>query len=318
MIRIFSYSHSSTRMETPGIAELPGHLSDPDRMVWVDLEAPNDEEVGVLGGIFGFHVLAAEDCIRGDYLPKVDLYDTYTFLVLHAVDLETLAEGVETIEVGIFIGERFLVTHHARQVKGIFDARGKVAQNPGSLLKSPDWLLHGIVDAMVDHYQQALDRFDERISEMELLSGNGDDLARDVLLLRTELLRLKRVGALQERITAQMADGDIAWISEGNRIYFRNVYDHMVRAVQELAFLADRLLAVVSVWTARASTQNARSAHLAALMVTFLTPLVLIVLLFDVKLRGLMSDPVGLVVGLVFFILTAGGVAGVLKWKRWF
>lgn len=318
MIRIFSYSHSSTRMETPGIAELPAHLSDPDRMVWVDLEDPNDEEVGILGGIFGFHVLAAEDCIRSDYLPKVGLYDTYIFLVLHAVDLEALAEGVETIEVGIFIGERFLVTHHACQVKGVFDARGKIAQNPGSLLQSPDGLLHSIVDAMVDHYQHALDRFDERITEVESLPDGGYDLARDVLSLRTELLRFKQVGALQERIVGQMASGDIAWISEGNRIYFRNVYDHMIRAVQELTFLADRLSEALSVWTAHASTKNARSAHLAAIMVTFLTPLVFIALLFDVKLEGLMSDPMEHAVGLGLFVLTAGGIAGVLKWKRWF
>ena len=168
---------------------------------------------------------------------------------------------------------------------------------------------------MVDHYQHALDRFDERISKMESFSDTDDE---ESLALRTELLRLKRVAALQERITAQMACGDIAWISEGKRIYFRNVYDHMVRAVQELASLADRLVGVLLVCTARASKQNARSSYLAAMMVTFLMPLVLIALLFDVKLRGLMSDPMGLVVGLVLFVLTAGGVAGVLKWKRWF
>ena len=123
MIRIFSYSKTSTRMETPSIAELPQHLSDSDRVVWVDLEDPNDEEVGVLGGIFNFHVLAAEDCIDGDYLPKLDGYDAYDFAVLHAVDLGELNQGFQTVGVGFFIGERFLVTHHAKQVKGIFDAR---------------------------------------------------------------------------------------------------------------------------------------------------------------------------------------------------
>ena len=82
MIRIFSYSRSSTRMETPSIAELPQHLEDEDRVIWVDLEDPDDEEMGVLGGIFGFHVLAAEDCIQGGYLPMLDIYNTYAFFVL--------------------------------------------------------------------------------------------------------------------------------------------------------------------------------------------------------------------------------------------
>ena len=318
MIRIFSYSHSSTRMETPGIAELPTHLSDPDRMVWVDLEDPNDEEVGVLGGIFGFHVLAAEDCIRGDYLPKVDVYDAYTFLVLHAVDTDALEAGVETIEVGIFIGESFLVTHHDRQVKGIFDARGKVAQNPGSLLQSPDWLLHGIVDAMIDHYQLALDNFDARISQAESDLDNDDDLAQGVLALRKELGRLRRVGALQEPLMAQLASGELPWILEKNRVYFRNVYDHLVRAVQEMTFLEDRLSNAVSVWTAQSITAGAQSARLTALMGTIFGPLLLVALLFNLELGALLTGTAKYAVGLGALIVIGGGLAGVFKRKKWF
>jgi len=317
MIRIFSYSHSTTRMETPGIAELPTHLSDPDRMIWVDLEDPNDEEVGVLGGIFGFHVLAAEDCIRGDYLPKVDAYDAYTFLVLHAIDLEALKEGIETIEVGIFIGERFLVTHHDRQVKGIFDARGKVAQNPGSLLKSPDWLLHVIVDAMVDHYQLALDAFDERVAHLEGDLGKSDDLAQGVIGLQTELARLQRVGVLQEPIMAQMASGHISWISDENQVYFRNVYDHMVRAVQVMGFLIDRISGALSVWTAQSVTQGAQNARLTSVMVTVFAPLLLIAVLFQMELGKLMPGSIGLFVGLGLLVAIAGGTVGLLKWKKW-
>ena len=316
MIRIFSYSHNSTRMETPSIAELPTHLSDPDRMVWVDLEDPNDEEVGVLGGIFGFHVLAAEDCIRGDYLPKVDGYGVYTFLVLHAVDLETVDTAVDTIEVGIFIGERFLVTHHDRQVKGIFDARGKVAQNPGSLLKSPDWLLHGIVDAMVDHYQRALDAFDKRVVYLEDDLGKSDDLAQGVIALQAELARLRRVGMLQEPIMAQMASGQIEWISEENQVYFRNVYDHMVRAVQVMGFLTDRISGALSVWESQAATLSAKSTRLVAILTAIFAPLLVIAILFQLELAKLMPDQVGLWVGLGLLVVIAGSTVGLLKWKK--
>ena len=75
MIRIFSYSRESERMETPGIADLPRHLSDRGRMIWADLENPTDEETGVLGGMFGFHVLAVEDCMQPGLLPKFNLFD---------------------------------------------------------------------------------------------------------------------------------------------------------------------------------------------------------------------------------------------------
>ena len=84
MIRIYSYSRETNWMETPSIAELPKHLSDRGRTIWADLEEPTDEETGVLGGIFGFHILAVEDCIDDAWLPKEDVYDGYSYSVFHA------------------------------------------------------------------------------------------------------------------------------------------------------------------------------------------------------------------------------------------
>ena len=106
MIRIFSYSRESKRMETPSILELPRHLADRGRMIWADLEDPTDEETGVLGGMFGFHVLAVEDCMQEGLLPKFNLYDGYIFNIVHAAESKN-TEAFSTTEVDIFVGESF-------------------------------------------------------------------------------------------------------------------------------------------------------------------------------------------------------------------
>ena len=117
MIRIYSYSRESKRMETPGITELPRHIADRGRMIWVDLEHPTDEETGVLGGIFGFHTLTVEDCIHGHHLPKADHYEGYTFLAVHAVDFDRAEERFNTLDVNVFISDSFVVTYHKEQIK---------------------------------------------------------------------------------------------------------------------------------------------------------------------------------------------------------
>ena len=202
-------------METPGISDLTRHLADTDRVIWVDLEDPDDEEMGVLGGIFGFHVLAAEDCIQGGYLPMINIYDTYAFFVLHAVDFAQIEDQFQTIEVGFFLGERFLVTHHAKQVKGIFDSRGKVAQNPGTLLNAPDLLLHNIVDAMTDHYTPAIRALINRIERVA-------QSAEVIETLGIEVARLQQMGKLQEAVLTRLAQNNLPFISDPFRIYFKN------------------------------------------------------------------------------------------------
>ena len=311
MIRIFSYSHKLLRMETPGIAELPQHLSDAERVVWVDLEAPDDEEMGVLGGIFGFHVLAAEDCINGRYFPKVDVYDTYVFGVLHAVDLPELEKGFHSVEVGFFLGERFLVTHHAKQVKSIFDARGQVARNPGSPLRSADWLLHGIVDAMTDHYGAALASFETRIALVEAGEQAGG--------LRNELAHLRRLGRLQQDVLARFSQVGAPWIDEANRLYFQNVHAHMTRVVQVADWHRDRLDTAFSVQIARVQERQAHALNLLARTCAVFAPMALVALLFDAALGQALglSERVGAYVGLGLMVVLGGGALGLLKWKVW-
>ena len=322
MIRIFSYSKESNRMETPGIAELPRHLDDRSRMIWVDLEDPNDDEAGVLGGIFGFHVLAAEDCIDGDHLPKVDLYDETVFLILHAVDLEGLERGFETLEVGVFIGDHYLVTYHKKQVKGIFDSRGQVAKNPGSLLRSPDWLLHSILDAMVDNYMLALEHLETRIGALEaaLIATPEEMEIQKVLQLKREVFHLQRVGRLQTEILGRISVGEIPRISEENRVYFRDIYDHLVRVTQSAERDADRLSGALSVY--QALTVNRTDRAVRALAVSGLTfvPLLWLSTVFGMNfstLPWLANEQVYYGV-LGAMVLIGAILLGVFKKKGWF
>lgn len=311
MIRIFSYSHKSLRMETPGIAELPHHLSDTERVVWVDLEAPDDEEMGVLGGIFGFHILAAEDCINGRYFPKVDVYDTYVFAVLHAVDLPELEMGFQSVEVGFFLGERFLVTHHAKQIKSIFDARGQVAKNPGSLLRSSDWLLHGIVDAMVDHYGAALASFETRMAQVEAGEPAG--------ALRTELAHMRRLGRLQQDVLARFSQEGAPWMGAAHRLYFQNVHAHMTRVVQVADWYRDRLDTALSAQIARVRERQCRALNLLVVMCAIFAPLLLVGVLFDASLGQVLgvSEKVVAYVGFGLMAVVGGCALGLLKWKAW-
>jgi len=218
-------------METPGIADLPRHIKDPGRMLWVDLEDPNDEETGVLGGMFGFHTLAVEDCLQGNPLPKIDFYEGYLFLVLQAVDSDISSGTFQTVEVDVFAGENCLVTFHRHPVKGIFDTRGWVAKNPGSLLRSPDWLLHGILNSLINHFSPSLKQLEERIEilERELLDTPRETHLREILSLRREIFHLIRITGPQTDILHRMERGDLPWVQDVNRLYFRDLHDRLQR-----------------------------------------------------------------------------------------
>jgi len=322
MIRIFSYSRESKRMETPGITELPRHIADRGRMIWVDLEHPTDEETGVLGGIFGFHTLAVEDCIHGHHLPKADHYEGYTFLAVHAVDFARSEERFGALDVNIFIGDRFVVTYHKAQIKGISDTRGHVAKNPGSLLRSPDWLMRGILDAMVDNYAPAIQMLDRRLDGLEqgLLTAPQNGHIQEIAALRREALHLRRTAGRQQELLRQMGCGEFPWISRDNLVYFQDIHDHMTRIFQTAETCLALIAGATEIYLAQVASRTNGAVRALTAKVCLSLPLLLIAGILGMNLKympGAGDERAYLAVLGVMAFLVAAGLA-LLRKGRWF
>ena len=322
MIRSFSYSHETKRMETPGIAELPRHIADRGRMLWVDLEDPTDEETGVLGGIFGFHVLSVEDCLRTGQLPRFNQYDGYTFLIVHGLDAQR-GDGpgfFSTQQVAVFVGENYLVTYHGKHVNGIFNSRGQVAKNPGSLLRSPDWLLHGLLEALLEDVEPTIDHLEEGLAGLcsSLNSATIPDVAVDVGRTRGQLDHLARVSGRHQDVLRQLDAPDRGLIADENRVYFRSLYDRTTG----LALLAEqglqRLGAGVETHSLLVSGRTKAAAVLFAAVVSITLPLLLVIAYYGIY-RTMATPAWGNadtgVVGIVVLLVAAVAIA--LRKKRW-
>jgi magnesium transporter len=304
-------------METPSIAELPRHLSDRGRTIWVDLENPTDEETGVLGGMFGFHILTVEDCMGDAWLPKEDIYDGYTYSVFYAAAPNKL-DGLVAQKLDIFVGPNFLVTYHADEVKGIFDTRGIVAKNPGSLLRSSDWLLHGILNTVIDFCNPAMEGLEARIDRIAEAASNGLGGLEDAIELNRDLRLFRDITANQQGLLERLGYSNESYVSEDNRDYFRDVHDHnrhlYHRAVQGLEKLAWVLDTVRGSDSRR--TQNAVRWGV-ALATAFLLPLLVVSSLsLPPEVFALSGQVPTVVIGVVVAYVI--GVLLIFKQKRWF
>jgi len=317
MIRIYSYSRESNRMETPSIAELPKHLADRGRTIWVDLENPTDEETGVLGGMFGFHILSVEDCIDDAWLPKEDVYDGYTYSIFYAAAPDQVDRLVAQ-KLDIFVGPNFLVTHHHEEIKGLFDTRGVVAKNPGSLLRSSDWLLHGVLNTVIDYCKPALEGLEKRVEQLAEASEHASKGLDDSVKLHKDLCLFRDLTLNQQTALERLAYSEKPYVSEENRDYFRDVHDHnrhlhhrTVQAVERLAWAVESIRAA----DARRS-KNAIRWGVVVLTAVSLPSLVVGVISLPPQTTHLSLKLAPVVLGVVvaYFV----GVLVIFKQKRWF
>jgi magnesium transporter len=234
VIEFFVYSKKEGLRRYTDTSLLPAFLKDEDEALWVDFEAPSESESEILSTVFNFHPLAIEDCIAESQLPKLDDYGDYLFIVVHGARRGDAPGTFNTVEVNFFVGKRFLVTFHPQQSKSIDQTKQRCQRNPLNISKGVDFLLHEVMDGLVDEYFPLLDDIDEVIDELEreaFESASKNTLDR-VFALKRDVTALRRVTAPQREIFNRLSRDPFLVISRRAAPYFRDIYDHLFRIAE--------------------------------------------------------------------------------------
>jgi magnesium transporter len=213
-------------------------------VLWVNLAQPTPEETkSVLEGVFQFHPLAIEDCVAPSSLPKIEDYETYLFLVMHAVDFNR-ADKFTTTELNLFLGREFLVTFHPEPLKSVAAVVERCAKATGLVARGPDRLAHLVLDALIDNYKPVTDEFRTDLDQVEeaVLSGATGDLTTRLLGIRSELNTLRSTIRPQREVVSRLAHGESKIIRPVMLPYFRDLRDNLVRIEETAIAQADQLL----------------------------------------------------------------------------
>ncbi|MBW8781837.1 MAG: magnesium/cobalt transporter CorA [Verrucomicrobia bacterium] len=218
--------------------------ADKGLVLWVDLEDPTDEEIKtVLTDVFQFHPLAIEDCVTVSPLPKLEDYDDYLFLVMHAVDF-TRTEKFHTTELDLFLGKDYLVTFHRKPLKSATSVIERCVKATGVVARGPDRLAHMMLDAMVDNFQPVTDELRGELEEIEetVLASNSEGLIPDLLHVRADITLLRQIIRPQRDLVSRLTHGDSKFIRALMLPYFRDLRDNLIRIDETAAGFADQLL----------------------------------------------------------------------------
>lgn len=219
---------------------LPGLRADPEVTLWLDLESPSDQESRVLAEVFHFHPLAIEDALQDYGHPKIDTFEDHVFMIVHGIDFARLnlekSMDIHTLELDIFVGDRFLVTHHGDPaVRSIRELHKDVCE-PGHRPWVSVRLLHRLLDRLVDNFLPVMDQVGAKLEVLEdqIIHNPVPDLLEKVLEAKKSIQKIRRMTAHQRLILESLARGHLELIPRESLAFFRDIYDHFVR-VADLA-----------------------------------------------------------------------------------
>jgi magnesium transporter len=207
-------------------------LRDPEGVLWVDYcDEPHPNVEPALRDIFGFHQLAIDDALRETHVPKIDNWGEYAYTVLHGVDFDPERIDLETRELDAFLGRNYLVTYHKTRLEVADRVYKSVCDDPQRIERGPDFLLYDLVDLLTADYMPVIDRIDDAVDalEEEIFNRATPATLNRLFTLKRAALHMRRIIAPQREVLNRLARDDYVMIDARDRVYFRDVYDHLVR-----------------------------------------------------------------------------------------
>ena len=215
---------------------IPEAVDDRDGTIWVDFMAAKEEgtrEVEAwLHDVFPFHHLAVEDALQETNVPKVDDWGTYLYIVFRVPYLADGSDVLELHELDAFVGPNYLVTFHVAPMAILEAERAGIARDPRDRLQNgPDHLLFRLLERAVDQSLTVIEQLDDRVDDLQnhIIERPSSSVLRTIFRIKRSAIQLHKTLAPQREVLNRLARDPYGPIREDHRVYFRDLYDHLVR-----------------------------------------------------------------------------------------
>ena len=291
--------------------------------LWLDLDVSDPAQAAVLTDVFRFHPLAVEDARNPVSRVKVDEYPEFLVVVARVVgfvDHTPDPYDLETANLTVFITANAVVTAHTQQSPVIKVLTERLRTNPDLLERGPARVAHQALDIAIDAYFPLLDQLDEFVDDIEQrVFGHFDEqLLHEIFQVKRLVISLRRFLAPQREVLSQLTNRPSRFLPPDAQLYFRDVFDHMLRITDALDSYRDLLSSTLDSYLTQVSNRLGTVSKGLATVGALSVPFVVIAGVYGMNFEHipLAHHRYGfeIMVGLQFVV--AGLLIGMLRWRK--
>lgn len=321
VITAFHYTGDRCEERQVEHPDLLGPPSD-ESIVWVNVGGVHKIDVlESFGKQFGLHALLLEDIANTDQRPKLDDYETYFFLVTKMVTL-TERQDLQVEQVSLVLGRNFVLSFQENGSDVFQPVRERLRGGKGRLRQSgADYLFHALIDAIVDHYFAVLESVGEKIESLQqvVVADPKPDTLGQIHTLKRKLLFLRRAVWPLRDVMNNLSRSDCPFLEHTTKIFFRDVYDHVVQIVDTIETLREMVSASLDIYLSSVSYRLNAVMRVLTVITTIFMPLSFIASIYGMNFEYMpeLRSPWGY--PLALGVMAAVGIAMliVFRKKRW-
>jgi len=289
--------------------------------VWVGLHEPEKEELEAVAELYGLHGLALEDAEKAHQRPKVENYDGSMFIVLKTLWYVDETDQVETGEISLFVGEKFVITVRHGEGLSLAGARSDLEQMHDVLRHGPSAVVYAVCDQVVDRYAEVADAVEEDVDEVEVsvFSIERTKDAERIYILKRELAEMRRAVMPLRDPMHRFATGSVPGIHRDAAPYFRDVTDHLSRVADTIDSLDSLLSTAFEAHLAQLALQQNDDMRTITVVVGVVAAPTLVAAIYGMNFEHMpeLDWPLGYPLALLLMFLSSTAVFLFARSKGW-
>lgn len=264
---------------------------DKSTITWINVDGVHEMKViEEIGKHFNLHPLILEDIVDTDQRPKIKDFGNYIFIILKMLYYEKNDNEMKVEQVSLILGKNYVISFQEREGDVFNSIRERIRNNIGRIRKAgADYLIYGLIDAIVDNYFIIIEKLGEKIENLEdkVISRPKPANLRVIHKLRRDLIFLRKsVWPLREVISI-LQRGESSLILESTNVYLRDVYDHTIQVIDTVETLRDIISGMLDIYLSSASNRMNEIMKMLTIIATIFIPLTFITGIYGMNFQNM-------------------------------
>ncbi len=305
------------------VEEIAAALASGEGTLWVDIDTRKKEQLALLKDVFHFHPLAIEEAVNPESRVKLEEFDRYVLLIVRTIAFCETTEDpydLDTVNISFFLGKNYLVTVHGANTNPVETTAELLKRKPELVAHGPARLMHAIVDQAVDAYFPIIDKLDEFMDSLEeKIYGTFDqDALREVFAVKRLVLSLRRHLAPERDALSVLTNRPSTLLTPDTQIYFRDIYDHVLRIYDSLENFRDLLSSTLDSYLTQVSNRLGMATKALGVVATLSLPFVVVSGMWGMNFEHipLHSHPHGFMILVLSQLALGLTILAGLKWRK--
>ncbi len=284
MVKCYFYKNKKI-LETNNWEIVKELLSDKNNIVYINIFNPSKTDFNMLQNLLSIHPLTIEDCCSSHENPKIEDFETYIFSVVHNIYYVEEEDELLSLPLNIILTENCVVTVYKEKTGTFDEILVRIASEAEDVYKDSSNIYYTIIDTLIDNYFPLLTFWSNKLDTLEedILEDSKSEIIERIMYVRKNLLKLKKIFTGQREVIYKISHNHIKFITKENKIYLKDVFDHIVKLCSTLEEYRDWASSLMDAHFSYSSSKlNENMQRLTSISIIFM-PLTFIVGLYGMN-----------------------------------